>query len=332
MKKIIYYVSAPICVLALMLYSCSSENSSTIPNAASYGNLKDEAIASSTQHFHFNAADGFADFTSSSGVGIAISTAALSLNGNPVTSGQIDIEYVEIFDGGAMAATGKHTMGEMPDGKRAMMLSGGEFYINATRNGQQLDLDSAITLTIPTILTNDEGIGNPDMTLWDLTENDSVWVPDVQETPNGANGVQVGEAQGPAGEFTSVYYAFINDFGWANVDCFYSDPRQKTTILATAPDGYNKDNCSIYLHYDGMGNGLARLDTYLPATAQFSEHYGQIPIGLVCHVIFVTETNGQYRYAIKPATISAGAVYNFTMAETTVGSEAQLKAAINALP
>ncbi|MGC4040655.1 MAG: hypothetical protein QM710_07715 [Flavobacterium sp.] len=332
MKKIIYYLFVPICGLTLMLYSCSSENSSTIASAASYSALKDQAVASSTQHFHFNAQDGLANFTSSSGVEIAISATALSLNGNPITSGQIDIEYVEIFDGGTMAATGKHTMGKMPNGKRAMLLSGGEFYINATKNGQQLDLSNTITLEIPAILTNGENIGNPNMTLWELTENDSVWVQDTEMNPTGVNGVQLGEAQMQGGEIASVYYAFINDFGWTNVDCFYEDPRQKTTILATAPDGYTKDNCSIYLHYDGRGNGLARLDTYLPQTAQFSEHYGQIPIGLVCHVIFMTESNGQWRYAIKPATISAGAVYSFTMAETTVGSEAQLKAAINALP
>jgi hypothetical protein len=64
----------------------------------------------------------------------------------------------------------------------------------------------------------------------------------------------------------------------------------------------------------------------------FSEHYGQIPIGLNCHIIFATEENGNPRYAIKQVTISAGAVYNFTLSETTVVTQAQLTAAINALP
>lgn len=66
--------------------------------------------------------------------------------------------------------------------------------------------------------------------------------------------------------------------------------------------------------------------------AFFSEHYGQIPVGLNCHIIFATEDNGQWRYAIKAVTIAENAVYNFTLAETTLASEAQVIAAINALP
>ena len=77
-------------------------------------------------------------------------------------------------------------------------------------------------------------------------------------------------------------------------------------------------------------NALAKLDTYT-ATGLFSEHYGQIPVGLACHIIFATEENGQWRYAIKGVTIAANQTYTFTLAETTVGSEAQLVAAINAI-
>ena len=116
------------------------------------------------------------------------------------------------------------------------------------------------------------------------------------------------------------------------MDKFYSDPRPKTTILAGVPNGYNYENSAVYLHYDGEGSALAKLDTYNAGTKQFSEHYGQVPIGLEMHIIFVTEDNGNFRYAIKTATVAAGDVYTFTDGETTVGTEAQLKAAINALP
>jgi hypothetical protein len=63
----------------------------------------------------------------------------------------------------------------------------------------------------------------------------------------------------------------------------------------------------------------------------FSEHYGQIPVGLACHIIFATEDNGNWRYAIKGVTTTANTTYTFTQAETTVGTEAQLVAAINAI-
>lgn len=145
-------------------------------------------------------------------------------------------------------------------------------------------------------------------------------------------GNPAGGTNGGVDNQNGTYYTVFNQFGWTNVDRFYSDPRPKTTIQATVPSGYDNTNCSVYLHYDGEGNALARLDTYNTTTGIFSEHYGQIPIGLVCHMIFATEDNGQWRYAIKAVTITAGATYNFSLSETTLGSEAQLVAAINALP
>jgi hypothetical protein len=64
-----------------------------------------------------------------------------------------------------------------------------------------------------------------------------------------------------------------------------------------APEGYDNTNSAIYLSYDGEGtNALAKLDTF--TAGLFSEHYGQ-PLGLACHIIFVTEENGQWKYAIR---------------------------------
>ena len=327
--KTVYAILASSLLIGLIIGCSSSDNGKDLPTSSSFNNLKITALNSLTQHFQFNTADGYASFVSAKNVLISVDASSLTLNGNPVT-GQVDFEYVEIFDGGTMLITGKHTMGQMSDGNRSILVSGGEFYINATKNGQQLELDGSVTLEIPTTLTDGDNGGNPDMTLWNLTENDSVWIEATNFNPAGANGVELGTGQiitnGP------VYFAYINSFGWTNVDCFYADPRPRTTILASVPEGYDHLNSGVYLHYDGQGSALAQLDTFDPTTNLFSEHYGQIPIGLECHVIFVTEFNGQWRYAIKPATVTNGAVYNFTLVETTVGTRAQLTAAINALP
>lgn len=329
LKKTGYCFLAALFLIIFTISCSSSDNGNGLPNSSSFNNLKATALNSSTQHFEFNTADGYASFLSAKNVVISVGSYNFTLNGNPVT-GQIDIEYIEIFDGGTMLVTGKHTMGQMPDGKRSMLLSGGEFYINATKNGQQLELIGTIGLEVPTTLTDGDNGGNPDMTLWNLTENDSVWVEATDWNPTGANGVVLGQGQIVTGG--AVYFTYVNSFGWTNVDCFYEDPRQRTTILASVPDGYDHMNSGVYLHYDGEGSALAQLDTYDSATRLFSEHYGQIPIGLRCHIIFVTESNGEWRFAIKPATITAGAVYNFTLSESSVGTEAQLTAAINALP
>lgn len=325
--KKIYSLLFPVFILAL-LYSCSNENSGTL-SSTDFKALKQDALNSITQNFHFNGEAGNVSFTTVKGVIIQFNTADLTLNGNPVT-GLIDLKVIEIFDSATMLATGMHTMGLMPDGKHAVMNSGGEFYIIATQNGQQLELSSYISLIIPTNLTDNVG-GNNEMALWNFAEEDTVWV-QQDITPIGTGNVFLNDGQVITGLPGTQYIATLDHFGWTNVDCFYSDPRPRTTILTSVPTGYNGQNCSVYLHYDGQGNALALLDTYDSATGLFSEHYGQIPIGLVCHVIFATEDNGQWRYAIKAKTIAAGDIYNFTIEETTVGSKAQMIAAIDALP
>ena len=319
---------------AIAFTSCSTDNNNqvvepTIPSAQAFSNLQTAALNCVTQNFTMTAENGLATFTSPKGVVIKLNGLGLRKNGNPVT-GLVDIKYSEIFDSGKMLTTDKTTMGMQTNGQMGLIISGGEFYINATQGGVQLTTVTPVQLQIPTILT---GGPNPAMTLWTgqaptATSNMLGWFA-TDPGPTGANGVNINQ---PNGQGSGSYNATLPGFGWTNVDRFYNDPRPRTTLLATVPSGYNDTNSAIYLHYDGQGSSLAKFDRYLSATQQFSEHYGQIPIGLVCHAIFVTEDNGQWRYAIKAFTVQSGDIYNFTLAETVLGNQAQLEAAINALP
>jgi hypothetical protein len=312
----------------LSMASCTNEDSPETeaifrPSTGEWYALRTEALNKQKQEFTITQVSGTVTLTSKKGVKININRDYLRKNGNPVT-GVINIEYIELFDKGNMLVTNKPTMGLMPDGKKNLLISGGEFFIKATQDGVTLETIANINLLVPADLTG--GVDN-EMKLWIGNTEDKdnlVWreVGDAAGTNGGKGGVQ---AEG------NNYYVTIGNFGWTNVDKFYSDPRPRTTILADAPDGYDNTNSAIYLSYDGEGqNALAKLDTYT-AAGLFSEHYGQIPIGLACHVIFATEDNGQWRWAIKGVTVAANDIYTFTMAETTVGTEAQLIAAINAI-
>ena len=75
-----------------------------------YGSMREEALLSATQNFQFDASAGSVTVTSDKGVSLTLNTNCLTLNGNSV-SGTIDLEYVEIFDGGNMIVTNKPTMG-----------------------------------------------------------------------------------------------------------------------------------------------------------------------------------------------------------------------------
>ncbi len=310
----------------ITMVSCSNDDdnpsSPTLPSQQDYAALSEAALDNITQHFTMVAEDGSTTFTSDKGVKITIDGNCLTLNGNAVT-GNVDVKFIEVFDKGSMLVTNKPTSGRLPNGNLELLISGGEFYVNATKNGQQLAINCNIMLEVPTNLSGGADLG---MNLFNGIINDDGNL-EWRENDN-AGGIDVG-GQGTGGG--TNYYVSFGNFGWTNVDKFYSDPRPKTTILVDAPDGYDFDNSAIYLSYDGEGqNALAKLDTYT-AAGLFSEHYGQIPIGLACHIIFVTEENGQFRYGIKGVTTTANAVYSFTLAETTLGTEAQLIAAINAI-
>ena len=295
-------------------------NAVDIATAQEFKNIKDIALDNLTQNFSFNADDGNITLTSANGVQININGNCLTLNGNPVT-GQVQLEYIELFEKGNMLTTNKPTMGTLPNGDKTLLISGGEFFIEATQNGSALDTTCGLQLIIPASLT---GGADPLMSLWEGeidAEDNLTW--DEVEDATGQGGVFV---EG------SEYYGLLQGFGWSNVDRFYSDPRPKTLIQVQAPIGYNFTNSAVYLSYDGEDSGLAALDTYDGTLNLFSEHYGQIPIGLECHVIFVTEDNGIWRYAIKPVTIVANDIITFTMDDTTTGTEATLTTLINGLP
>lgn len=303
--------------------SCDNSDGDDIklspPTAAAFKSINEKGVKRNTQNFTMTAGNGVVTLTSAKGVKLYIDGDCLTKNGNPVT-GQVDIEYIELFDKGNMLVTNKPTMGITADGKKNLLISGGEFFIKATQGGVELQTYCPLNMIVPTALTN--GYDNL-MTLWTGIIDEAGELAWRQaQGGDGKGGVQ--------GEGANYYVTFGN-FGWTNVDRFYSDPRPKTTILVDVPEGFDNENSAVYLSYDGEGtNALAKLDTYT-AEGLFSEHYGQIPVGLACHIIFVTEDNGNWRYAIKGVTTTADAVYTFTLAETTVGTEAQLVAAINAI-
>lgn len=323
--KNLKHILGTLLVATLVLTSCTKNDNDDLlipATAEEFGSIRETALDAITQNFQFNAEDGSTTFTSENGVEITINGNCLTKNGNAVT-GAVNLEFVEIFDKANMLLTNKPTMGILPNGDKALLISGGEFFVEATQNGIALDTNCGFQLIIPAALTGGADAG---MILWNgiIDENGNLaW---EENKRNGANG------QGGVFAEGNSYYAFMNSFGWNNVDKFYSDPRPKTTILVDVPEGYNNTNSAVYLSYDGEDSGLANLDTYDAVTGLFSEHYGQIPVGLECHVIFVSEDDGNWKYAVKPVTIVENGIITITEGETSVVTEAQLTTIINGLP
>lgn len=198
------------------------------------------------------------------------------------------------------------TNGKRPNGDIETLVSGGEFFVNATQDGEDLQLNTAFMLVAPA--ANNEF--DNDMRLFNGREDDCdgagncseqdddiVWEEDEQ------NGLEPRDGIGATGGPAIGYSAFVSEFGWTNIDKWYSDPRPKTTIFVDLPEGYDNTNCAVYLSYDGESTALAPMDRWISETELLTEHYGLIPIGLEVHFILVSQVEDEWTYAIHGTTI-----------------------------
>lgn len=226
-------------------------------------------------------------------------------NGDPVT-GDVTIELIEVYKKADMLLMDMPTNGKRPNGDIETLVSGGEFFVNATQNGEDLQLNAAFMLVAPA--ANNEF--DNDMKLFNGREDDCdgagecseqdddiVWEEDEQ------NGLEPRDGIGATGGPAIGYSAFVSQFGWTNIDKWYSDPRPKTTIFVDLPEGYDNTNCAVYLSYDGEPTALAPMDRWISETELLTEHYGLIPIGLEVHFILVSQVEDEWTYAIHGTTI-----------------------------
>lgn len=299
-------------------------------SAEAFSALADDARAERTQVLTFDASY-YGYVVGSEGTIVQIPTGSLVDDEGARVSGRVDVELIELYDKGSMLVTDMPSTGLTETGERAQLISGGEHYVNATQDGEQLTLVNYIQIDAPVANTGDP---STDMVRFRAIaadgaaagmDNADVWVEEDDK-------VALGRAEGADGVQTT-YSLLTSQFGWTNVDRWYSDPREKTTLEVRPPVGWDDSNSAAYLSYDGEPTALARLDTWDGDEGIFSEHYGLIPVGLEVHVIFVTATETGWAYAIQGATIAAGQEIAFDDADTLIDIDTDgLVDVVNALP
>lgn len=313
---------AILCCTALFTFSCKNDGTDlrlAPASSAKFKELRAQALNDLVQTATFKAEDGI-DFTSSKGAKVLINGGCLQdLDNNPIT-GDVTLSFVEIYDRGNMVATNKPVMGKDNDGNLLPLVTGGEYNIEIKQGNNVLQSGCFFNVTIP---ASNTGELDTDMILWKGTIDDDgnlVWE-------------DAGERQGNVNpdETATSYSIWEGDFGWTNVDRFYNDPRPKTQIKVSVPEGYNNENSGVFLAYEGEPNVLAQLDTYNTTEHYFSEHYGFVPVGMTLHVIFVSESNGHVVYAIKQATIAADSTIAIQDSDLNTTTKNNLINMINAL-
>jgi len=315
------------CGIAVLASSCKNDGSEiglASASPAAFKALREKALKDLTQTKAFKAEEGVT-FTSEKGAKLTIPSNCLSNQNNEPVTGDVILSFIDIYDRGNMVATNKPVMGKDNEGNALPLVTGGQYNIDIKKDGKSLKPSTGCLFQVHVPANNTGGLDFA-MKMWKGNINDDgnlVW-----EEAKGADGKEGGVRPN---EQSAGYDIIGSEFGWANVDRFYSDPREKTQIKVTVPEGYNKDNASVYLAYENEPNVLAQLDTYDTQDKFFSEHYGFIPVGMSLHVIFVSESNGAIVYAIKPATIVANATIAISSSELNTTTKNNLVSMINAL-
>ena len=268
-----------ISLLTFLLFSCGSDYDDNLTYKATsseaFYNMFESGLQNTTQNFQFNAEDGNTTFTSSNGVNLTINGNCLLKNGQPVT-GQVSIEFIEIFKRSDMFLTNKLTMG-LNSNQKQLLNSGGEFYINATQGGEQLTLTCEMHIEVPTLLTGgtinqmNYFNGNLDSNgniVWELAPMLERWTTSLSSDAN-----------------QEAYNVLLTNFGWFNCDYFQDTGNGTTTITANVPQGYGNGNSLVLIATKNTPNSLGSIG-------------GKYPIGLECHLIFVSEKNGSFLYSI----------------------------------
>jgi len=343
MKKLFTKLTA-IALLFSCTISCSKDedpqNNIQIapPNASSFMHLRNQALANITQSVTFKAEDGL-HFVSEKGAVLDIGAGDLFDDQWSTVLGDVTLSFIEIYDRGNMVATNKALMGRNSNGDLLPLITGGQFFVEVRQGDQVLRPGGHYNLSVKAAHTG--GLDN-DMLLWQGEINafgNLVWEEVDTDIDQGGEideeGNPIGGGIGVAGFDTNTasntYDFFLNNFGWANVDRFAIDPRPKTKIKVVVPEAYNATNAAVYLAYEDTPGLLAQLDIYQGAEKLFTEHYGFVPIGITLHVIFVTESNGAYAFAIKQATINEDDVITILDDDLQISTEENLVAQINAL-
>jgi hypothetical protein len=277
-----------------------NEETPVYPDGAALLSFNDENTESRRQKFTMDAASGGYIY-GEEGTVLQFNGNSLLTESGEVVSGSVDVEFIEVYRKSAMVLTNKSTMGLTADGELTALKSGGQFYVNVTKDGQQLKTKSGYTIIAP---VDNTGGADDNMNIFEGVEQcenedcDIVW----QEVPGTDRGVGVDGFQNEEGHFTA-YYCFQQKFGWTNIDRWYNDPREKTTIHVAVPEGFDNTNCAVFMAYKGDAS-LAMFDVYDEETKLFTEHYGLVPVGLEVHFILVSIIEDEIHYAVQSATIT----------------------------
>ena len=230
------------------------------------------------------------------------------INKNGVTvTGTVNIELKEIYSKGDMILSNATTTCN-----GGMLQTGGEIYLIARQNGEDLRVKPGYKISVEFPTTNP--VAGMQLFTGQFVQNSNlaadsslVWTP-----VDSANAVVVQDSAFLGG---FMFYDFqVDSFGWTNCDRFYN-LTGGTDPMIQVPTQFDNSNTSVYMIFDAE-NSVADGDVYADHVFRF--HSGNhTPIGLAVTIVVIAKIGTQYYYSINHETTAAGATFNVTPVAAT---------------
>lgn len=308
----------------LLLQSCNDDpniipDPIVKPNAANFKELRAAALSSLQQNDTINA-DTIISFTSAAGAILGIQERALlNEEGNAIT-GDVILNFIELYDRGNFLASNKPLLGLDENGNLKPLITAGEIFIEIKQDDKVLKLGSSYTLAVPAALTGDY---DKDYTLSDglIQDNGDVQWKGITDRDAGINHQ----------ENDSSYRVFNNQFGWSTINKFLPQQEEQTALKVTVPADYNYENAAVYYTFEGQANSLAQLTQFDAAETAFTEKNGNTSIGDKINVILISESKNNFVIAVKSVTIDENTNIIFVESDLKTTTLTNLISLVNGL-
>lgn len=289
---------------SLFFTACRRGSDTPITSPEKFKALTAEGFNSLLQTTTFDASKTDFVFTTTKGTKIFIDGTCLRKGGLPV-SGLVSLSVYEAYEKNDMLIANATVMGKNMSGEYEPLKTGGQFYISLSQDGEALTTTCNINMDVPASLS---GGFDPDMTGWKGSIDEKgnlLWISDSTVFVN------------PIDKDNSYEISFP-ELGWINCDKFYGDPRPKTKLTITIPTVY-ENACVVYAIIKGEPHSLGLAS------------YGEWPIGMELHLIFVAEEGGAYKWITKDIEVEEGKTVNFLTSEGTIGTRTELLSFLSTL-
>ncbi|MCU0429495.1 MAG: hypothetical protein MUF42_05935 [Cytophagaceae bacterium] len=240
-------------------------------------------------------------------------------NGSPVED-NVTLDVKEIFEESGMILSGVTTQSN-----GQILVSGGELFISATANGQEVFLDENATISIQVPIE-----GSPDSNMGLFVDN---------QDSSGVNWTLADTSIAVRSDTLrqNFYYSFsVSNLGWINCDYFYNRSNTYLTVNMPSLDALAGKTVKYANCFAVYKDFLSVTDVYAQGTCQATtcpthSFRGLAGLNEPVYLITIADIGGKLHYSKKEITITANLTINLQPSDLVEVSEEQLNTILESL-